>query len=219
MTPPAMPEVAATIRQAVFATFQPPIGGDGALNSGDAMVGLWNRVGRVSRRMSGMRRLRSFARHEKGTSAVEFGIIGLPFLALIFAIMETALVFFAGQALETAASESARKVMTGQAETWDMTKYKQEVCSHIFGLFDCNKIQVNVKAYPSFSSANMDRPVDANGNIVSSFQPGGPGDVVIARLLYDWPTFIPMLGLSEGDRPSGNRLLIATVAFRNEPYK
>lgn len=166
-----------------------------------------------------MARLRRFARHEKGTSAIEFGIVGLPFLALVFAITETALIFFAGQTLETAANESARKVMTGQAETWDMTKFKEEVCSHIFGLFDCNKIQVNVKAYPSFGSASMERPINGDGEIVNAFQPGGPGDVVIARLLYDWPTIIPMLGLADNDRPNGQRLLMATVAFRNEPYK
>jgi Flp pilus assembly protein TadG len=179
---------------------------------------MWNRIVR-SLREARLKSLRRFVRHKKGTAAIEFAIVGLPFLGLIFAIMETALIFFAGQTLETAANQSARKVMTGQAETWDQTAFKNEVCSHIFGLFDCNKIQVNVKAYPSFAAANMERPIDSNGNIVNAFQPGGPGDVVIARLMYDWPTIIPMLGLSDNDRPNGTRMLMATVAFRNEPYK
>ena len=163
--------------------------------------------------------LRRFTRQEKGSAAVEFGLVALPFLGLMFAIMETALVFFAGQTLETAVGESARKVMTGQAESWTPAKFKEEVCSHIYGLFDCDRIQVNVKSYPSFSAADMERPIDENGNIVSAFQPGGPGDVVIARLLYDWPVIIPMFGLSSSDRPANTRLLIATAAFRNEPYK
>lgn len=161
--------------------------------------------------------LRRFARHDEGAAAVEFAMVAIPFLGLMFAIMETALVFFAGQTLETAVADSARKVMTGQAETWTPDKFKEEVCGHIFGLFDCNKIQVNVKAYPSFSAADMKSPIDDNGNIVSSFNAGGPGDVVIARLLYEWPTYIPVLNLS--DRPGNKRLLIATAAFRNEPYK
>lgn len=161
--------------------------------------------------------LRRFARHDEGTAAVEFAMVAIPFLGLMFAIMETALVFFAGQTLETAVADSARKVMTGQAETWTPKQFKDEVCGHIFGLFDCNKIQVSVKAYPSFSAADMKSPIDDNGNIVSSFNAGGPGDVVIARLLYEWPTYIPALNLS--DRPGNKRLLIATAAFRNEPYK
>lgn len=165
--------------------------------------------------------LRRFAHHEEGSAAVEFGLVAIPFLGLMFAIMETALVFFAGQALETAVADSARKVMTGQAATWTPDKFKEEVCSHIYGLFDCNKIQVNVKAYSSFGAADMGRPIAENGEIKTAFEPGEPGDVVIARLLYDWPVFIPMLGLYDTDRSANKdkRLLIATAAFRNEPYK
>ena len=135
--------------------------------------------------------------------------------------VETALVFFAGQALETAVADSARKIMTGQAEKWTPEKFKEEVCSHIFGLFDCNKIQVNVKAYSSFGAADLGRPIAENGEIKTAFEPGQPGDVVIARLLYDWPVIIPMLGLYDADRSANKdkRLLIATAAFRNEPYK
>jgi Flp pilus assembly protein TadG len=158
-----------------------------------------------------------FARHDKGATAVEFSMVAIPFLGMMFAIAETGLVFFAGQALETAAADSARKILTGQADGWSPDKFKEEVCSHVFGLFDCNKIQINVKAYPSFGAADMKTPVDANGNIVSEFNAGQPGDVVIARLIYEWPVYIP--GLNLDDRPGGKRLLMATVAFRNEPYK
>ncbi len=172
--------------------------------------------------MFGMRSriFRRFARQEDGAAAVEFGMVALPFLALTFAIAETALVFFAGQTLETAVSDSARKIMTGQADGWDKEAFKKEVCNHIFGLFDCNSIQVNVKAYSSFSNADLARPVDENGNVVESFQAGNPGDVVVARLMYEWPVMIPLLGPGLSDTPKGKkRLIIATAAFRNEPYK
>lgn len=48
-----------------------------------------------------------------------------PFLALLFAIMETGLIFFTGQALETAVADSARLIMTGQAQTqgFDQTQW------------------------------------------------------------------------------------------------
>ena len=36
---------------------------------------------------------------------------------MVFAVMETAVIFFAGQALETAAADSARLILTGQAQS------------------------------------------------------------------------------------------------------
>ena len=61
--------------------------------------------------------LRRFARQQGGAAAVEFGLVAAPFLALVFAIMETAIVFFSGQALETAVADASRLIMTGQAQT------------------------------------------------------------------------------------------------------
>ena len=71
--------------------------------------------------------LRRFARRQDGAAAIEFAMVAAPFLAMVFAIMETAIVFFAGQALETAAADSARLIMTGQAQTqgFDQAKFKE----------------------------------------------------------------------------------------------
>ena len=133
---------------------------------------------------------RRMLREQGGATTVEFAMVAAPFLALVFAILETALVFFAGQVLETAASDSARLIMTGQAQKngFNETKFKEEVCNRVFGLFDCNTgIKVDVRTYSSFSSANMSKPIDANGNVTFTpmFQPGTPGDIVVVRLLRD----------------------------------
>jgi Flp pilus assembly protein TadG len=37
---------------------------------------------------------RAFAKREEGATAVEFGIVVVPFVAMLFAIMQTAMVFF-----------------------------------------------------------------------------------------------------------------------------
>ena len=88
-------------------------------------------------RLFRIRTVRRFARGEDGAAMVEFGIVVAPFLALMFAIMETAIVFFAGQTLETAVADSARLVMTGQSEKFDATEFRKQVCARILGLFDC----------------------------------------------------------------------------------
>jgi len=51
-----------------------------------------------------------------GAAAVEFGLVAAPFLALVFAIIETAIVFFAGQALETAVADSSGLILTGLSQ-------------------------------------------------------------------------------------------------------
>jgi len=168
---------------------------------------------------------RRLIRHQEGAAAIEFGLVAAPFLALVFAIMETAIVFFAGQALETSASNSARLIMTGQAQMqgFDQAKFKQEVCARIYGLFNCTGgLYVDVKKYASFASISTDKPIDANGNLQTGdfgYQPGGPGDIVVVRLMYQWPVYVSLLGLNLSDMSGGKRLLVSTLAFRNEPYQ
>src|ERR1700690_1807777 len=93
------------------------------------------------------RAARRFVRHQDGAAAVEFALVALPFLALLFAILETALVFFAGQTLEAAAANSARLIMTGQAQSagYAQADFKTAVCANLAGgLFDCtNGVYVN----------------------------------------------------------------------------
>ena len=91
------------------------------------------------RRLMPSRLARRFVRQQDGSAAVEFSLVAIPFLGLTFAILETALVFFAGQTLETAVTDSARLIMTGQAQdkSWTKDDFKTEVCSRIHGLFDC----------------------------------------------------------------------------------
>jgi hypothetical protein len=38
-------------------------------------------------------------------------------------------------------------------------------------------------------------------------------------LLYQWPVYVSLLGLNLSDMSGGKRLLMSTVAFRNEPYQ
>lgn len=164
-----------------------------------------------------------FVDRQDGAAAVEFAIVAAPFLALLFAILETALVFFAGQVLESAAADSARLVMTGQAQAggFDQNKFRQEVCNRVYGLFDCaNGIHVDVREYSMFKDLDFKKPVDADGKLIKNFtfDPGRPSCVVVVRVFYEWPVVASLLGFNLADMASGRRLLTATSAFRNEPF-
>jgi Flp pilus assembly protein TadG len=180
-----------------------------------------------ARRLLPGRAARCFVRRQDGAAAVEFALVAAPFLALIFAILETALVFFASQTLEAAASDSARQIMTGQVQAagYNQDDFKRQVvCSFLqsgVSLFDCEHgVTVDVKSYASFAAINTAPPV-VNGKLDTAnmtYTPGAAGDIVVVRLYYQWPIYVSLLGNDLANLNGGNRLLVATAVFRNEPF-
>jgi Flp pilus assembly protein TadG len=180
-------------------------------------------AGHCLRAMTRSRLLRRFVRRQDGSAAVEFSLIAAPFIALLFAIIETAMVFFAGQTLEAAAADSARLIMTGEAQTkgFSQADFKTQVCNRIYGLFDCaGGLYVDVKSYSSFTSISTASPVaNKTFNTSMSYSPGTVGDIVVVSLYYQWPIYVSMLGNNLDNLNGGKRLLAATSVFRVEPYK
>lgn len=167
--------------------------------------------------------IRRFRRNDEGVAAVEFAFVAGPFLFLLFAIIEVAMVFFAGQVLETATSSASRLILTGQAQqqNFDRTAFKNEICRQTNVLMDCGGIGVDVRTYASFNAANQTRPTDSSGAVnygSMTYNAGAGGDIVVVRVVYQWPVLMPSFGMQVGDLPNGKRLLMATAAFRNEPF-
>jgi Flp pilus assembly protein TadG len=169
------------------------------------------------------RLLRRFRRNRSGATALEFAIVAPVFLVLLFAILETALMFFASQVLETVTQEAARMILTGQAQNANYTQqnFKTYVCNQIPALFNCNNIAVDVQSYNSFSQITFPNQIDANGNFDGSnlgYNPGGAGCTVVVRVFYPWQLFVTGLGYNIANMSSNQRLLIASAAFKNEPF-
>ncbi|MCP3396594.1 TadE/TadG family type IV pilus assembly protein [Bradyrhizobium sp. CCGB20] len=178
--------------------------------------------------------LRRFRRNRRGSAVVEFALVAPIFFALLFAIIETALVFLAGQVLETVTQNSARVVLTGQAQSGSVTvcavsgvstpctqaTFKTYVCSQIPALFDCSKLYVDVASFSSFSGVTLPTHIDGSGNFDTTmgYSPGSAGDIVVVRLFYQWPLFVTGLGYNISNLTGNKRLLVATAAFKNEPY-
>ncbi|HEX4118032.1 MAG TPA: TadE/TadG family type IV pilus assembly protein [Rhizomicrobium sp.] len=167
-------------------------------------------------------RLRRFTACAGAATAVEFALVAAPFCALLIAILQTALVFLAQQVLQTATTEGARLVMTGQAQTQKLTaaQFQQDVCGFASALFTCSNIYVNVQTFTSFSGMTQTSPLQ-NGQFQSAdmnFGTGGPGDVVLMQVFYQWPIVLGPLGFNLSNMSGNNRLLVGTAVFRNEPY-
>ena len=181
-----------------------------------------------SKLASGRKRVPSaagFARREDGAVAVEFAIVAAPFIALLLATVQTALAFFAGQVLESAVADSSRTILTGAAQSQSMsqTDFATAVCGKVQALFDCSKLMIDVQTATSFGAANTKMPTltfDAKGNVTNAwlFRPGNPGDIVVMRVMYQWPVILGPLGFSLSNEANGNLLLMATATFKNEPF-
>lgn len=188
----------------------------------------------VSRLRAQSRRLLGrFRKEASGATAVEFALVSVPFLGLLFAIFETAFVFFVSEAVESAVSEAARQVMTGQTQTANITteaNFRTQVICPTSGrkllpsFIDCTKIRIDARGAADFASIDLSRPA------TYKFCLGAPGDITVVRIFYPLPVYFTLLGMTSsgamttittGTEMSGStrvRMLTGTSVFRTEPY-
>jgi len=186
----------------------------------------------VSRTKTFRRTLRSLAaraagrsaRGESGSVIVEFALIAPMFFFLMFVIAETALVFIAEQVMDNAVFETARLIRTGQAQNGGMTKegFKTQVCNRIAVFIDCDSADfyLDVRSFATFADMEFGVPVDDEDEYEDQGQyiAGGPDDIVVVRVYYQWPTNKIFGALSLQNLSNGKRLIGSFAAFRNEPY-
>ncbi len=174
---------------------------------------------------------RNFVRCRNGATAVEFALVATPFIALLVAILQTVMVFFAQRVLDEVTEEASRYIMTGQAQTGNVTQagFANYLCtsantSTLVGtLFTCNKIMINVQNYPLCTGVATTTPTityDSHGNVTNtwSYNTGNPGDCVVVEVMYQWPVALGPLNFNLGNLSNGDRLLMSVAVFANEPY-
>lgn len=164
-----------------------------------------------------------FRRNAEGATAIEFGIVALPFLGLLIAIFETTLIFFTQSALETGVANAGRMIRTGQVQTQGISEaaFKTAVCNSLAGYLNCNsRLTVDVRSFSNFASVTLPAALDGDGELAggTQFAPGNTSQVVVVRAFYVWDMITPdhITGLS--NMANGKRLIAAASAFRNEPF-
>jgi Flp pilus assembly protein TadG len=173
------------------------------------------------------RSLSALRRDQEGVAAVEFALIALPFFALLFAILETALVFWSTQVLETAVANASRTIYTGQFQSANNqtssnigAKFKTELCKQVFVLFTCNSpaMRVDVRRYRSDTPPPdvIDKTTKKINEAAFGYEASGTGDIVLVRAAVEYPMFTPMLNSSLANLANGKRLIMGSAAFRNE---
>jgi Flp pilus assembly pilin Flp len=165
---------------------------------------------------------RRFRRDGQGATAVEFGLVAVPFFALVFAIIQTALVLYVEEVLQTAVDKASRKILVGAANSANTNRpaFKRLVCDNITALIDCdNDVWIDVRPVV-FSYLNpLDVVKDGHLDVAGAgfgFDPGGPGEVVAVRAILSYQLLLPVPGLA--DLNWDRKLIMATAVFKNEPF-
>ena len=167
---------------------------------------------------------RRFSKSDDGSVSVEFALVSVPFLTMLLALLETALVFYAQFTLDTGLYEAARLIRTGQAQEggFSATTFRDEVCNRTLSLIDCDDtVHVDVRAFDNFEDINLPPALNEQGEIEDNFDydDGDEGSIIVARAFYEMSIFTPTAwGVGLGNMSSGNRLLTSAATFRNEPF-
>ncbi|KZM48398.1 hypothetical protein OA90_20865 [Labrenzia sp. OB1] len=170
------------------------------------------------------RNRRSLLKDDRGVTAIEFAMIGIPFFVLSIGIMEVGLVLVVNRMVDDAVVSAARMIRTGQAQegTFTADEFRDQICGFLpTFVCDASRMSVEVVSVDSFAEANAAPSLyDDEGNIREDLQfvTGDASDIVVMNVIYKWPMMMSNLELYPEDR-GGVRHLTSTLVFRNEPWE
>ncbi|MGC1302413.1 MAG: TadE/TadG family type IV pilus assembly protein [Caulobacteraceae bacterium] len=170
----------------------------------------------------------------RGATALEFALVAAPFIFMIFAIIELALVFMVNVTLDNATAIEGRKFRTGQecidsaSDTTAVNNLKQNICNNMSWLEgQCmNNLYVDVRSFASFNGAGSSAPTKTNAAGQLTFDPtqlqdtsGGASSVNVLTAYYNWTLLTPFLYAGLQSFPgTGQHMLISSDVLSFEPF-
>ncbi|GJE41390.1 TadE/TadG family type IV pilus assembly protein [Methylobacterium soli] len=184
-------------------------------------------------------RARRFLRAERGSAAVEFSLVVIPFLSLLCATLEVAVGGWAEDMLQQAVAEAGRQIYTGrfQANTATtsgaanlLTAFRTELCKENGQtrrtLFTCANVRLNITQVDEFDKVALVSPTVTSRTGVNNWNPsfggsyacGKNGGIVIIQAAVDFPVFFSQWSPGFVTLAGAKRVLQAATVFRVEPY-
>ena len=178
---------------------------------------------------------RRFASAHEGAAALEFALTVLPFLMLIFAVLELALLFLGAASLDHSMDKAARRIRTGEfQQQWagasaevQEAEFEKLVCGQVSWLIgDCReRLDVDVRTFGKHAwidTTDAPDPYDPVNDVFDAeatrFTPGAATDIVLVRAWYRWPLFAPFVSQAVARLDGATALLTSAETFRTEPY-
>lgn len=143
-----------------------------------------------------------FRTDSRGSVAVEFALLVVPFLALIFASFDSVLTSVAEYRLIKEANVVVRELMTGQITKSDASGVQSKICKRLGTLFDCSMVSGKQNFFVDLRHSTDGVVYDRLNKIPLEllvkrtdprsqkqkfqFDPGGPGTINVLRIYYRW---------------------------------
>jgi Flp pilus assembly protein TadG len=169
--------------------------------------------------------IRRFGADKRGSVAIEFVMLIMPFTLLVFAIIETCISFAGQQIMANITDDLARSLRTGQLRAAEATpvEVRRLICEQIQVLVTsgCPGLLVDLKEYATFSAVPTAIPYTAAGDINTAgfaITPGGASTINSLRVFYRWPIMTDLMRGKLSTLPDGKTLLYSTMTWRNEPF-
>ncbi|TIN34452.1 MAG: pilus assembly protein [Mesorhizobium sp.] len=172
-----------------------------------------------------------FLGDRRGSTALEFAMLAVPFALLVFAILESCISFAGQEVMANITDDVARQLRTGQVRQANVTEatLKSMICSRleIMVAKDCPGLEVDLRAYPSFAAAAQagfniqDGEIALTGITPSTFtvSPGLAESINMLRVFYKWPVMTDFMAKSMANLKDGNTLHFASMTWKNEPFE
>jgi len=177
--------------------------------------------------------LTRFVRNRRGSTAIEFAILALPFALLVFAILESCISFAGQEVMANITDDVARQLRTGQLRPADVAggKLTTLICGRlqiIVSSTDCpQQLLVDLREYPTFADAATATFKIQGGKVVLmqgtnsqdfANTPGLAESKNMLRVFYAWPVMTDLMAKSMANLNGGRTLHFASVTWQNEPF-
>ncbi len=163
-----------------------------------------------------------FRRHEGGVVAVEFVLVAPIFFFLIFAILETSILYIVATVMEGETALTARGIRTGQLqqEGDPQTAFREALCSNLGNVLSCDDVVIDVRTFDDFGEMTFDDFVDEDGGASGNlFDAGTADEIVLVRIAYVYNVVTPYLAAILPPHGNDTVILFSGAAFKNEPFQ
>jgi len=177
-----------------------------------------------------------FVYDRRGTVAIEWAIVAIPFFAIIGAIIDMSYTAWVSINLHNSLNDAARTIQTGQFQKNTSTitdtsqlvnSFRDQLCmpdgtNKRLLFVDCADVKVQVQTFTSMSTATADPVLDASTKQWSStfgkkYSQAGANTFVVAQAATKIPVWFNILKVTQ-DFDDGSRLVEATAVIRTEPF-
>ena len=132
----------------------------------------------------------AFLSNADGATAVEFAMIGVPFLGLLCAIFQTALIYFEAAQLQEATQAGSRAILTQSAAAGLNygTFLRNYVVSQMSGMFTCANLRMDLQSPANWTSADAldigNFHNNASNSQATAITLPAAGRIAVLRILY-----------------------------------